>query len=98
PPAMWVSTLLHDNYLGYLAIGRIQQGKIRSGQRMALIRPEVGGEANCSEIFRVTKLLGFQGLQRFELEEAWAGDLVAVAGMETLQVGDTLTTEAVEQR
>lgn len=98
PPAMWVSTLLHDNYLGYLAIGRIQQGKIRSGQRMALMRPQVGGPADCSEIFRVTKLLGFQGLQRFELEEASAGDLVAIAGMETLQVGDTLTTEAVDQR
>jgi len=98
PPAMWVSTLLHDNYLGYLAIGRLQQGKIRNGQRLALVRPDPSGAAKCAEVFRVTKLLGFQGLQRFELDEALAGDLVAITGMETLQVGDTLTTEAVEQR
>jgi len=98
PPAMWVSTLMHDNYMGYLAIGRIQQGKLKTGQRLALMRPNPDGGGQCAEVFRTSKLLGFQGLQRFEVEEAVAGDIVAVSGMASLQVGDTLTTEAVETR
>ncbi|PRQ02776.1 GTP-binding protein TypA/BipA [Enhygromyxa salina] len=101
-PAMWVSTLHHDNYLGYLAIGRIDSGTIESGKRLAQIRPVPGREpdpvGDCAEQFRVTKLLGFQGLRRFEITEARAGDIVAVAGMSTLQVGDTLTDTAPERR
>jgi GTP-binding protein len=108
PPAMWVSTLHHDNYLGYLAIGRIDSGVITAGSRLAQIRPQSGTEggqerepdvvADCVEVFRVAKLLGFQGLRRFELPEAKAGDIVAIAGMSSLQVGDTLTDAEVERR
>ena len=99
PPAMWVSTLLHDPFLGYLAIGRIRNGRIAMGQRLALMRPvESETDAKAQEVFRVSKILGFSGLQRFELEDAQAGDIVAVAGMTTLQVGDTLTSENPEER
>lgn len=106
PPAMWVSTLHHDPYMGFLAIGRIRSGSIKSGGRLALMRPtpeqelEDGKpiEGTCAETFRVSKLLGFQGLKRFEIDEARAGDIVAVAGMASLQVGDTLTSEVVEER
>lgn len=114
PPAMWISTLMHDPYLGYLAIGRIRAGGIEVGRRLALMRPEpreagedeveaseeAGGEvaAKCAEVFRVSKILGFQGLRRFELPRAEAGDIVAVAGMSSLQVGDTITSDDVEQR
>ncbi len=111
PPAMWVSTLLHDPYLGYLAIGRIRAGEITTGRRLALMRPaaaepgeatdettDASANATCAEMFRVSKILGFQGLQRFELDSAQAGDIVAVAGMNSLQVGDTLTAEAPELR
>ena len=99
PPAMWVSTLHHDSYLGYLAIGRIRGGTIEAGQRLALMRPSTDAPAECAEVFRVSKVLGFQGLQRVELEgKALAGDIVAVAGMSSLQVGDTLTAEQPEQR
>lgn len=99
PPAMWVSTLHHDSYLGYLAIGRIQHGHIETGQRLALMRPNPSGDgAVCAEAFRVSKIMGFSGLRRFELQKADAGDIVAVAGMSTLQVGDTLTSEAPDQR
>ena len=102
PPAMWVSTLHHDNYLGFLAIGRIDSGTIKLGERLAQIRPEPGRVpdpvGDCEEVFRITKLLAFQGLRRFEVEEAKAGDIVAVAGMSTLQVGDTLTDPSVESR
>ncbi|MCX4239917.1 translational GTPase TypA [Paraliomyxa miuraensis] len=110
PPAMWVSTLLHDPYLGYLAIGRIRDGRIEMGRRLALMRPApaTSGQdasegaaaeaAKCEETFRVSKILGFQGLHRFELERAEAGDIVAVAGMSSLQVGDTLTAESPDER
>ena len=93
PFSMWVSTLAHDPYLGFLAIGRVHSGAIESGQRLALMRPQPDAEAACSEAFRVTKILGFQGLQRFELPMAEAGDIVAIAGMSSLKVGDTLTVE-----
>jgi GTP-binding protein len=109
PPAMWVSTLHHDNYLGYLAIGRIDSGVITAGSRLAQVRPNatrepdpvagVGvGVGNCVEVFRVAKLLAFQGLRRFEVQEAKAGDIVAIAGMSSLQVGDTLTDPEPERR
>jgi GTP-binding protein len=102
PLAMWVSTLDHDNYLGYLAIGRLRGGSIAPGDRVALIRPRPDVKpdtaADCTEVFRVQKLLGFRGLQRLEREKVDAGDIVAVAGMGSLQVGDTITAEPVEQR
>ncbi|MFO7567337.1 MAG: translational GTPase TypA, partial [Enhygromyxa sp.] len=102
PPAMWVSTLHHDNYLGYLAIGRVDSGTIRVGDRLAQIRPEPGREpdpaGDCAEVFRVAKLLGFQGLRRFDVPEAQAGDIIAVAGMSSLQVGDTLTDPELDRR
>ena len=103
PPAMWVSTLHHDSYVGFLAIGRVSGGRFVVGQRVALMRPAPvdapeGTPAKCEEIFRVQKVLGFSGLRRFELPEAAAGDIVALAGMETLQVGDTLTAENPDLR
>jgi GTP-binding protein len=102
PPAMWVSTLHHDNYLGFLAIGRVDSGTIKMGDRLAQIRPQVGKDADpvadCQEVFRIAKLLAFSGLRRFEVPEAQAGDIIAVAGMSTLQVGDTLTDPSVEAR
>ena len=102
PLTMWVSTLLHDDYLGYMAIGRLRGGKIKVGDRIARISPQRDGEADvkedCAEIFRVQQLLAFQGVRRFEIPEAQAGDIVAIAGMTGLEVGDTLTCEAVEDR
>ena len=99
PAAMWVSTLHYDNFLGFLAIGRVQKGSVKVGDRLALVRPGAAeGESKCEEVFRVSKVLGFQGVSRFELEQAVAGDIVAIAGMSSLKVGDSLTTESVETR
>ena len=95
---MWVSTLHYDNFLGFLAIGRMQKGSVKTGDRLALVRPQAQGDAKCEEVFRVSKVLGFQGLSRFEIDKAVAGDIIAIAGMGSLQVGDTLTTESVETR
>jgi GTP-binding protein len=100
PAAMWVSTLHYDNFLGFLAIGRVKKGSVKLGDRLALMRPsaEEDGEATCKEVFRVSKVLGFQGVTRFELDHAVAGDIIAIAGMNSLTVGDTLTTENAETR
>ena len=98
--ALWVSTLDYDPFIGFVAIGRIRSGQITVGDRLAQLRhpprPAPGqpaGAPSVVEVFRVRRLLGFQGLRRFERDVVQAGDLVAIAGMETLQVGDTLTTE-----
>ncbi len=98
PVAMWISTLHYDSFLGFLGIGRLQKGSMKAGDRLALMRPQEDGDANCEEVFRVSKVLGFQGLSRVEIDQAVAGDIIAVSGMGSLKVGDTLTTEALEQR
>ncbi|MBK8260415.1 MAG: translational GTPase TypA [Nannocystis sp.] len=99
--ALWVSTLDYDSFLGFVAIGRIQSGAVNVGDRIALVRQSGDDPAappKVMEVFRARKLLGFQGLRRFERERAEAGDIVAISGMESLTVGDSLTTEDPAQR
>jgi GTP-binding protein len=86
PLAMHVTTLDYDDYLGYVAIGRIESGRIKSGDRVLLAHRN-----GTREEFRVAKLLGYQSLKRFELAEAAAGDICAVTGMQDLTVGETIT-------
>ncbi len=81
-----VATLLYDDYLGYVAVGRMQAGKIATGERVRIVHKDARNED-----FRVMKLLTFQGLRRFEISSAQAGDIVAVTGMEDLSVGETIT-------
>jgi GTP-binding protein len=88
-PLMQVATLDYDDYLGYMAIGRMRAGRIRVGDRLLVARD---GELARREEFRVQKVLGFQGLRRFELAEATAGDIVAITGMAELTVGETITS------
>jgi GTP-binding protein len=78
-------TLDHDPYLGRLVIGRVARGALRRGAMVT--RLDRSGE---SETFRVTKLLGARGLRRTELDEALAGDLAVVAGLDSIEIGDTL--------
>jgi GTP-binding protein len=78
-------TLDHDDYLGRLVIGRVARGTLRRGALITRI-PEAGPP----ETFRVTKLLGARGLVRVELDEAPAGDLAVIAGVDSIEVGDTL--------
>jgi GTP-binding protein len=89
PLAMHVTTLDYDDYLGYVGIGRIQSGKIRTGERALLVHRD-----GKREDFRVAKILGYQALKRFELAEASAGDICAITGMEDLTVGETITDPA----
>lgn len=87
PLCMQVATLDYDDFLGYVAIGRILSGKIAQGDRVLLAHKEGQPEA-----FRVSKLLAYQGLRRFEIVSAAAGDIVAVTGMSELNVGETITS------
>jgi GTP-binding protein len=87
PLVMQVATLDYDDYLGYMAVGRVRSGRCRVGDR--ILRAHASGTR---EEFRVQKVLGFQGLKRFELAEASAGNVVAITGMSELMVGDTLTS------
>jgi GTP-binding protein len=86
PLAMHVVTLDHDDYLGYVAIGRVESGRVKTGDRALLVHRD-----GSREDFRVAKILGFQSLKRFELAEAAAGDICAVTGMQDLTVGETIT-------
>ena len=83
---MHVTTLDYDDYLGYVAIGRIESGRIKPGDRVLCVHRD-----GVKEEFRVAKLLGYQSLKRFELGEAAAGDICAVTGMQDLTVGETIT-------
>jgi GTP-binding protein len=87
PLLMQVATLDYDDFLGYLAIGRMRAGRSKVGDRVLLAHRN-----GKREEFRVQKVLGFQGLKRFELAEAIAGDIVAFTGMAELNVGETITS------
>jgi len=84
-----VFTLDYDNYVGKIGIARVFNGKLKKGQNVVLIKAD-GERVNG----RVTKLIGFHGLARMEIEETEAGDICAVAGFETIDVGDSLCDPA----
>ncbi len=86
PLQLQVTTLDYSEYLGRIVIGRIQNGTIQAGQQAALMK-EDGSMVKT----RVNKLLGFKGLQRVEIPEASAGNLVAVAGFGDANIGETIT-------
>ena len=86
PLQFQVALLDYNDFVGRIGIGRVFRGKIRVGDQVALLKLD-GTVKN----FRVTKLLGFFGLARVEIDEAVAGDLIAVSGMEDIFVGETIT-------
>lgn len=85
PLQFQVALLDYNDYVGRIGIGRVFRGTMHVGQQVALMK--VDGSV---KQFRVTKILGFSGLKRVEVEEAYAGDLVAVSGMEDINVGETV--------
>jgi GTP-binding protein len=94
PFQMLVSTLDHSSYVGRIAIGRVERGTVRVGDQVALLRlGQAGPVADVSEaeLSKVSKLYTFSGLERIEVEEARAGDIVALAGLEGVEIGKTVT-------
>ncbi|KGR92205.1 GTP-binding protein TypA [Ureibacillus massiliensis 4400831 = CIP 108448 = CCUG 49529] len=85
PLQFQVALLDYNDFVGRIGIGRVFRGKIHVGQQVALMKLD-GTVKN----FRVTKIFGFFGLKREEIQEAYAGDLIAVSGMEEINVGETV--------
>jgi GTP-binding protein len=81
-----VTNIDYNDYVGRLAIGRIFSGTIRSGQNASMVKE--GGQAIKT---KVTTLFTFQGLERTESVQARAGDIVALAGLEGVNIGDTVS-------
>ena len=86
PLQFQVSLLDYNDYVGRIGIGRVFRGTIKVGDQVTLLKLD-GTKKN----FRVTKLFGFFGLNSLEINEAKAGDLIAVSGMEDIFVGETVT-------
>jgi GTP-binding protein len=86
PLQLQVTTLDYSEYVGRIVIGKIHNGVIRTGQQAALIT-----ENSTMVKAKVTKLMGFEGLKRIDLEEASAGNIVAVAGFAEANIGETIT-------
>jgi GTP-binding protein len=89
PLQFQVTLLDYNDYLGRIGVGRIHRGKMKLNQPVAVMKRD-GKVKN----LRVTKLFGFLGLRRVEIEEAQAGDIVAVAGLEEINVGETVCDPA----
>jgi len=94
PFQMLVSTIDHSPYLGRLAIGRIERGRVKVGDPILLLDPvtDAGAEMDATEGTRgkVAKLYAFEGLGRAEVEQAGAGEIVALAGLEGVDIGATV--------
>ena len=93
PFQMLISTLDHSSYLGRIGIGRIERGRVKVGETVALLPLGEPGEVfeGLYEQARVAKLFAFEGIERVEVESAAAGEIVALAGLEGIEIGKTVT-------
>lgn len=89
PLQFQVTLLDYNNYVGRVGIGRVFRGKIKVGDQVVVMKTD-GTEKK----FRVSKLFGFIGLERTEIEEAKAGEIVAVSGMEDINIGETICPQS----
>ncbi len=93
PFQMRVTSLDYNNYVGIIGVGRIQRGKVKPNQQVTVIDRE--GKTRNGKVLQV---LGFMGLERVEVQEAQAGDIIAFSGIEGLGISDTICDpSAVEQ-
>jgi len=101
PLQLLVTNLSANDYVGRMAVGRIRNGTIRIGQRIAVVREEADDTAGSVEPGRVVTLTGSvtslqtaRGIERIDIEQAGPGDIVSVAGLPEVTIGDTLTDPA----
>ncbi len=85
PAQIQVFTLDYDNYVGKIGVARVFNGTVKKNQTILLVK--ASGERISG---RISKLIGFKGLERHDIDEAKSGDIIAVAGFEALDVGDSL--------
>ena len=101
PLQLLVTNLMANDYVGRMAVGRVRNGTIRLGQRIAVLREEADDTAGRVEPGRIVTLSGTvtnlqtaRGIERVDIEEAGPGDIVSVAGLPEVTIGDTLTDPA----
>ncbi len=87
PFAMVVSNLSHSDFLGRIIVGRIQQGSVKVGQPVAIL-----GKNGKRSQARIQELMTYQGAKQIKAELMTAGDVAAIAGVEAVEIGDTITT------
>ncbi|MCY3600005.1 MAG: translational GTPase TypA [Gemmatimonadetes bacterium] len=100
PFQMLASTLDHSSYVGRIAIGRIERGAVAEADRVVLLPLGEPGPVPDDEAIpaRVLKIYGFDGLKRVETPRASAGDIVALAGLEGVEIGQTVTDPGHRER
>lgn len=89
PFQMLVTTIDYNDYLGRLGIGKVARGAMKLGGAMKIIRRD-----GTVEDARVSKLYTFEGLKRIEVQESSVGDIIAIAGMEDIDIGETIADAA----
>ncbi|MBV1879267.1 MAG: translational GTPase TypA [Pseudomonadales bacterium] len=89
PFQMQISALDYNSYVGVIGVGRIQQGKVKKGMQVTIICAD--GHTRKGKILQV---MGYKGLERTEIEEASAGDIVCITGIDQLKISDTLCDPA----
>ena len=87
PLQLLVANLDYSDYHGRLALGRIFSGTLKRGDEVAIVKLD-----GSTQKTRITKLYGFEGLERTDLDAAEAGDIVAIAGVEGITIGETVTS------
>ena len=84
PMQLLVSNIAYDDYLGRIAIGRVERGKITNGEQVVICKDDKNVNG------KITKLFTYQGLKKIEADEIDAGDIVAVAGLPDINIGETV--------
>ncbi len=85
PLQFLTSAIKYDNYLGKMGIGKIHNGIAKQGEEVALLKRD-----GTKHLYRISKIYAFEGLERKEVMEAYAGDIVSIAGLEKIDVGETI--------
>ena len=89
PMQMLVSSIDYDNYVGRIAIGRLESGSIKQGQPVAVCRKDGSIQQT-----KIGKLYTYQGLKKFEIDGAEAGDIIAAVGIPDINIGETIADPA----
>lgn len=89
PMQMLISNIDYDEYVGRMAIGRIERGTVKTGMSVVICKDE-----NKTENGKIAKILTYQGLKTVEVEQAEAGDIIEIAGLTTIHIGDTICDPA----
>src|SRR5699024_407155 len=88
PLQFQVTLLDYNEFVGRVGIGRIFRGNMHVGQHVVVMKKD-----GTKKTFRIRKLFGFKGLKRVDIEKANAGEIVAVAGMDDINIGETICPE-----